>query len=80
MPRQPRLDTPGALHHAMGQGIAGLKIFGDRKDCEDFLRRLKDLCESEALNIYAWALMDNHFHLHQNMRCSVAASIGLASD
>ena len=63
MPRQPRLDTPGALHHAIGRGIDGLKIFGDRKDCEDFLNRLKALCESEALSIYAWALMGNHFHL-----------------
>jgi putative transposase len=63
MPRQPRLDTPGALHHIMGRGIDGLKIFGDRKDCEDFLDRLKDLCEKGALNIYAWALMGNHFHL-----------------
>jgi len=38
-------------------------IFGDRKDCEDFLNRLKVLCESEALSICAWALMGNHFHL-----------------
>ena len=52
MPRQPRLDTPGALHHALGRGTDGLKIFGDRKDCEDFLNRLKVLCESEALSIY----------------------------
>lgn len=45
----------------MGRGIDGLKIFGDRKDCEDFLDRLKDLCEREALSIYAWALMGNHY-------------------
>ena len=63
MPRQPRLDTPGALHHVMGRGIDGLEIFGDRKDCVDFLDRLKNLCEKQALSIYAWALMDNHFHL-----------------
>jgi len=63
MPRQPRLDTPGALHHVMGRGIDGLKIFGPRKDRVDFLARLKDLCEKEAFSIYAWALMGNHFHL-----------------
>ena len=63
MPRQPRLDTPGALHHVMGRGIDGLEIFGSKKDCEDFLGRLQDLCEKKALSIYAWALMDNHFHL-----------------
>jgi len=63
MPRQPRLDTPGALHHVMGRGIDGLKIFDSKKDREDFLARLRDLCDKEALSIYAWALMSNHFHL-----------------
>jgi putative transposase len=63
MPRQPRLDTPGALHHVMGRGIDGLKIFGDIKDREDFIVRVNDLCKKQALSVYAWALMDNHFHL-----------------
>ena len=63
MPRQPRLDAPGALHHVMGRGIDGVKIFRKKNDHEDFLSRLEHLCEKEALSIYAWALMDNHFHL-----------------
>ena len=63
MPRQPRLDTPGALHHVMGRGIDGIEIFGTRKDRGDFLDRLKDLYKKDAFNIYAWALMSNHFHL-----------------
>jgi putative transposase len=63
MPRQPRLDAPGALHHVMGRGIDGVKIFSNREDREDFLERLADLCGADALSIYAWALMSNHFHL-----------------
>lgn len=63
MPRQPRLDTPGALHHVMGRGIEGIDIFGHERDREDFLKRLKDLCERKAISVYAWALMDNHFHI-----------------
>ena len=35
MPRQARLDTPGALHHVMGRGIDGVDIFGDKKDWMD---------------------------------------------
>jgi hypothetical protein len=27
MPRQPRLDAPGTLHHVMGRGIEAGKIF-----------------------------------------------------
>jgi REP element-mobilizing transposase RayT len=47
----------------MGRGIDGIKIFRNKNDCEDFLSRLKALSEKKALSVYAWALMDNHFHL-----------------
>jgi len=32
-------------------------------DRDDFLERLAELCQSGYLIIYAWVLMDNHFHL-----------------
>ncbi len=63
MPRQPRLDAPGTLHHVIGRGIERTKIFRTREDREDFLARLGELCRVAALSVYAWALMDNHFHL-----------------
>jgi len=63
MPRQSRLDAPGALHHVMGRGIDGVKIFSNQKDRKYFLERLADLCRADALSVYAWALMSNHFHL-----------------
>ncbi|SPD74481.1 conserved hypothetical protein [uncultured Desulfobacterium sp.] len=63
MPRQPRLDAPGTLHHVMVLGIDGKKIFLTRKDREDFLNRLAGLCKSDAFRIYAWAVMANHAHL-----------------
>jgi putative transposase len=63
MPRQPRLDAPGALHHVMGRGIDGVTIFRNKKDREDFLERLAYLCRANALSVYAWAFMENHFHI-----------------
>jgi putative transposase len=63
MPRRARLDAPGTLHHVIGRGIAGTKIFRSDKDREDFLHRMADLCACTALTVYAWALMDTHFHL-----------------
>jgi len=63
MPRQARLDAPGALHHVMGRGIEGISIFRSDEDREDFLKRLESLYEGEALSVHAWALLDNHFHL-----------------
>jgi putative transposase len=63
MPRQPRLDAPGTLHHVMGRGISGIKIFGNKKGREDFLGRVAGLVSNDALRVYAWALLNNHFHL-----------------
>ncbi|HSB68037.1 MAG TPA: transposase [Candidatus Methylomirabilis sp.] len=63
MPRQPRLDAPGTLHHVMGRGIERTKVFQDDTDREDFVGRLAELCRRRSLVVYAWALMPNHFHL-----------------
>jgi hypothetical protein len=54
MPRQPRLGTPGALHHVMARGIERKRIFKNRFDKEDFLKRLAELCDTESLAVYAW--------------------------
>ena len=63
MPRSARLDAPGTLHHVIGRGIAEAKLFRTKKDREDFLSRIATLCETGAIAVYAWALMDTHFHL-----------------
>jgi len=63
MPRQPRLDAPGTLHHVMGRGMERTKIFPTDTDRTDFAERLAALCQQGHLVVYAWALMPNHFHL-----------------
>jgi putative transposase len=63
MPRLARLDAPGVLHHVMGRGIERGKIFLNNKDRNDFITRLATLAEQDAMDIYAWALIPNHFHL-----------------
>ena len=60
MPRQPRLDAPGVLHHVMIRGIERRKIFLTDQDREDFLRRLADLLPRTGTACYAWAFMPNH--------------------
>ncbi|GFO61971.1 transposase [Geomonas silvestris] len=64
MPRQPRLDVPGLLHHVMARGIEGREIFRLNKERDEFLERLADMVnEKGGPDLYAWALMSNHFHL-----------------
>jgi len=63
MPRLARLDAPGVLHHVMGRGIEKQDIFLGDIDRTDFISRLAELAEGDAMDIYAWALLPNHFHL-----------------
>jgi putative transposase len=63
MPRHPRLDAAGTVHHIIGRGITGTKAFSTKKDKTDFLLRVAERCKADGLIIYAWAVMDTHFHL-----------------
>ena len=63
MPRLARLDAPGLLHHVMGRGIERKKIFINDTDRNDFIDRLAAIAEKGAMDVYAWVLMPNHFHL-----------------
>jgi len=47
----------------MGRGIERGDIFFDNADRKDFIDRLSKLVEEEAIEVYAWSLMPNHFHL-----------------
>jgi len=63
MPRLARLDAPGVLHHVMGRGIERRKIFRSDSDRDDFIERLSSLTQEGAMEVYAWVLMTNHFHI-----------------
>jgi REP element-mobilizing transposase RayT len=63
MPRGPRLDAPGTLHHVIVRGIDRQVIFRDDRDREDFVVRISTLVRLGAFRIYAWALLPNHAHL-----------------
>lgn len=62
MPRQARLDIPGYLYHIIARGLDRRPIFYDEEDRKDFLSRVEKAIEQVPTQIYAWALMPNHFH------------------
>jgi REP element-mobilizing transposase RayT len=63
MPRKPRIDAPGALHHIICRGIERRRIYRDDSDRQDFLNRLGPILSETRTTCYAWALLPNHFHL-----------------
>jgi hypothetical protein len=53
MPRQSRIDAPGALHHIIARGNEKRKIFKDTKDYKEFLARLGDILSHTETTCYA---------------------------
>jgi putative transposase len=74
MPRQARIDAPGALHHIIVRGIERTTVFVDDIDRKNFLERLsRHLSESQTA-CFAWALMTNRAHLLlRTGRCPIAS-------
>ncbi len=63
MPRLARLDFEGGLYHVIGRGVERRAVFRSPRDCGDFENRLAVLTVDEAMRLFAYVLMPNHFHL-----------------
>lgn len=63
MPRGPRIDPPGAIHHVYARGIEKRNIFLDDIDRDAFLHRVGPNLTRWGMRCPAWSLMPNHFHL-----------------
>ncbi|HEV2390830.1 MAG TPA: transposase [Verrucomicrobiae bacterium] len=63
MARKLRLQYPGAIYHAMNRGDRREPIFLDDQDRHQFIDTLGQACEKTDLQVHAWCLMNNHFHL-----------------
>ena len=63
MARPMRLDYPGTLYHVLSRGNEKREIFRDEKDYLKFLDTLGKMVERFKLEIHAYVLMKNHYHL-----------------
>ena len=63
MPRQLRLEFPGAIYHVINRGDRREEIFRDDADRERFVSTLAEACGKTEWQVHAYCLMSNHFHL-----------------
>ena len=63
MTRPLRIQYPGAWYHVMNRGASGQRIFLDENDRKDFLNLLGETSEMFNIQIHAYCLLDNHYHL-----------------
>jgi len=63
MPRQLRVQYPGAIYHIISRGNRRENIFLDDVDRQDFLKTLAEACQKTNWQVHAYCLMSNHYHL-----------------
>jgi putative transposase len=61
--RPHRLQAPGAVYHVTARGAGPCAIFLDDSDRQTFLALLADVVARTSWNLYAYCLMQTHFHL-----------------
>jgi putative transposase len=63
MTRPWRIEFEGAYYHILSRGNERRKIFSDNSDRVSFLETLSKMSDRFEVEIYAYVLMDNHYHL-----------------
>jgi putative transposase len=63
MARTLRLEFEGALYHLCARGNRRERIFADQKDWRRFVALLKESLGRYQVEIHAYVLLPNHFHL-----------------
>jgi REP element-mobilizing transposase RayT len=63
MARQLRIEYPGAIYHVLSRGNGGQAVFLSDQDRHNFLLLLQEVTERYAIDIFAYVLMGNHYHL-----------------
>lgn len=58
-----RKESVGDIYHVMSRGNGRQLIFEDDNDRQFFLYKLQGCLVDAHLDLYAWCLMGNHFHL-----------------
>jgi putative transposase len=63
MARKPRVEFPGGLYHVFSRGNRKERIFEDDVDRGRFLEKLRKYKEKYDFVLYAYVMLQNHFHL-----------------
>jgi REP element-mobilizing transposase RayT len=58
-----RITYPGAFHHVMNRGYGGNDIFAGNIKKTQFLNLLKRIVKKLKIRLFAYCIMDNHYHL-----------------
>lgn len=75
MARKPRVEYKGAIYHVVQRGNNKEYVFQQDTDKRHWFNQIMELKEETGFNLYAYALMDNHYHLVMQTSDQPLASI-----
>ncbi|MCP4252845.1 MAG: transposase [Candidatus Scalindua sp.] len=76
MTRPLRIEYEGAFYHVLSRGNERKEIFRDDKDRSLFIEILGEMSARFSVDIFAYVLMDNHYHLLlRTNRANISKSI-----
>jgi REP-associated tyrosine transposase len=78
MPRNPRQVEPGTIYHVFNRGNGRRMLFSKEADFAAFVKLLRQALERFEVDLLAYCLMGNHWHLLIRPRTSAALSRCLA--
>ena len=70
MARSWRIEYEGAFYHLLSRGNEKRDIFVDDDDRRMFLDMLGEMADRFEMDIFAYVLMDNHYHLLARTQCA----------
>ena len=63
MPRSPRALADGCVYHVMNRGNGKQQVFHKDQDYRSFIKLMSKVQTRNRLDIFAYCVMPNHFHL-----------------
>lgn len=63
MTRPLRIEYPGAYYHVMNRGLSHQEVFVEDREREQFLNLIGELRRLWGVKVYAYCLMETHYHL-----------------
>lgn len=63
MPRQTRIELPGAIYHCSARGGRGRPIAIDDRDRDAHEGLVAEVVQRTGWEIFAWVLLDDHYHM-----------------
>ena len=63
MPRPDRVFVEGGVYHVYNRIGRGERVFDGAEEAAAFVELLRHVVSRDGLTVYAWCLMNNHYHL-----------------